>query len=153
MEEDLIQVGDKVFIFRKENVERDCIRYRVTNSANQTVELVICSFYQDIATKRKFWTIQLSVNRKSKGYEFGKITGKTGLESLLIAKRCLKQFIDYLESRPTFWNNHLYVWGDDAKRIRAYERGLKDFGFVLTNETWGKKYKSGKCLLKIINKK
>lgn len=153
MEEDLIQVGDKVFIFRKENIERDYVRYRVTNSANQTVELVICSFYQDIATKRKFWTIQLSVNRKSKGYEFGKITGKTGLESLLIAKGCLKQFIDYLESGPTFWNNHLYIWGDDTKRIRAYERGLKDFGFALTNETWGKKYKSGKCLLKTINRK
>lgn len=152
MEEDLIQIGDKVFIIRRESLERDYIRYRVTNSASQTVELVFCSFYQDVANHRKFWTIQLYVNKKSKGYEFGKTTGKTGLESLLIAKECLKQFIGCL-NRQSLWNDHLYVWGDDAKRIKAYERGLKDMGFVLTNETWGKKYRSGKCLLKIINRK
>lgn len=150
MTEDLIQINDKIFVIYQ-YCDKDEYKYRVTNSAGQTVELCISDFYTDQVEKRKFWTVLLYVNKKSRGYEFGKSTGKAGMESLLIAKEMLKYHIEYIRSCYKFYyKTYIYIWGDDKKRMNVYQRGLRDLGFVLTNETWGKKYKSGKCLLRII---
>lgn len=87
--EDLIQINDKVFILTWTIKDNNEYRYRVKNSKNQTVELTIWTYYHDTENNSDYLSVTLSVNKKSKGYEYGKETGKTGIESLLIAKKIL----------------------------------------------------------------
>lgn len=150
MNEDLIEINDKVFLLRQQ-YDIDSYTYRVTNSAGQTVELSFSNIYQDRLNMIKCWSVMLYVNKKSRGYEFGKSTGKAGMESLLIAKEILRYHIDYVRELNSFWNNYIYIWADDNRRMRVYERGLKDLRFVIANESWGKGHKLGKCLKKIIS--
>lgn len=150
--EDLIQINDKVFILNWTIKDRDEYRYRVKNSKNQTVELTIWTYYHDIENNSDYLSITLSVNKKSKGYEYGKETGKTGIESLLIAKKILQYHIDNIiltSHRFSNWNYYIIIWWDDNKRRDVYYRGLKDLGFNFGQ--WSAKgWNSGKCLFKKI---
>lgn len=148
--EDLIQIGNNVYILTWDYPEKDEYRYRVKNSKNQTVELSVYPFYEDREKNNYFYTITLSVNKKGKGYEFGKETGKTGIESLLIAKKILKYHIDkFIDFTLRSGNYYFVIWWDDNRRRDVYYRGLKDLGFIYGH--YGTKgWNSGKCLVKQI---
>lgn len=150
--EDLIQINDKVFILTWTIKDNNEYRYRVKNSKNQTVELTIWTYYHDTENNSDYLSVTLSVNKKSKGYEYGKETGKTGIESLLIAKKILQYHIDnfiFKSNRFGIWTYYIIIWWDDNRRRDVYYRGLKDIGFVYGK--WSTKgWNSGKCLFKKI---
>lgn len=148
VDEDLIQINDKVYILQYSQPDTKEYQYRVVNSAGQTVELTVYEFYREEYNYKKYWSITLSVNKKSKGYEFGKNTGKTGIESLLIAKKILEY---YIENVINSWHHDKYeniilIWWDDSKRRNVYERGLRDLGFKFGKFAWKQGYNTGKCL-------
>ena len=145
--EDLIQIGNDVFVIYQNIIDRDNCKYRVMNSKNQCVEMQFEMFYNDNVNHIKYWSIVLSVNKKSRGYEYGKQTGKAGIESLLIAKEILKYHIDYIKS--SFYKNRILIWGDDTRRLNVYAYGLKSLGFELRQMTVSG-YHTGKCLFKEI---
>lgn len=148
--EDLIQINDKIYIltWTVDTPNKD-IRFRVKNSMNQTVEVNIWSYYSDYDNYIEYEAISLSVNKKSKGYEFGKITGKSGIESLLLAKEILKYYINHfiLSRNRKNWTYYLAIWWDDNRRRDVYYRGLKDLEFNFFQRGM-KNYNSGKCLVR-----
>ena len=150
VEEDLIQNNEKVYIISETQLNNKDYQYRVVNSAGQTVELVTGVFYKDEYAHKQYWAVTLSVNKKSKGYEFGKNTGKSGIESLLIAKKIFQYHIDkHIISWPTnTFENIMIIWWDDAQRRNVYERGLRDMGFQFGQFAWKQGYNTGKCLYK-----
>ena len=146
--EDVIQVGDKVYVIDiivdKDQDDDLIYKYRTRNSANQYIEMQLCRFKHKNFSNEYAWSVLLYVNKKSKGYEYRKQTGKSGIESLLVAKEILKYHIDCcIEWFSWHKNDHtIYIWADDNKRFKVYARGLKDIGFIE-----GKFY-GQKCLYK-----
>lgn len=154
--EDLIQINDKVYILTWDflNGNINDYRYRVKNQKNQTVEMIISLYHKDEDKKTKYYAITLSVNKKGKGYEYGKQTGKSGIESLLIAKEILKyhiknHLINFYSSK--YWDHYIIIWWDDNRRRDIYYRGLKDLGFEFDYFS-SKNWRSEKCLVKKIEK-
>jgi len=147
--EDLIQIGDKIFILNWEIKNKNDYKYRVKNSKGQIVELEIWVYYSDREQLTEYLSVTLSVNKKRKGYEYGKETGKAGIESLLIAKKILKYHIDKVLKRQRFykWTYYIIIWWDDSRRRDVYYRGLKDLGFEFSQYR-NKEWNSGKCLVK-----
>jgi len=146
--EDLIQIGDKLFILNWEIKNKDDYKYRVKNSKGQIVELEIWVYYSDREQLTEYLSVTLSVNKKRKGYEYGKETGKAGIESLLIAKKILQYHIDKILKRQRFhkWTYYIIIWWDDSRRRDVYYRGLKDLGFEFS-QYGNKEWNSGKCLV------
>lgn len=146
--EDLIQIGDKLFILNWEIKNKDDYKYRVKNSKGQIVELEIWVYYSDREQLTEYLSVTLSVNKKRKGYEYGKETGKAGIESLLIAKKILQYHIDKILKRQRFhkWTYYIIIWWDDSRRRDVYYRGLKDIGFEFS-QYGNKEWNSGKCLV------
>lgn len=147
--EDLIQIGDKLFILNWEIKNKDDYKYRVKNSKGQIVELEIWVYYSDREQLTEYLSVTLSVNKKRKGYEYGKETGKAGIESLLIAKKILQYHIDKVLKRQRVykWTYYIIIWWDDSRRRNVYYRGLKDLGFEFS-QYGNKEWNSGKCLVK-----
>ena len=146
--EDLIQIGDKLFILNWEIKNKNDYKYRVKNSKGQIVELEIWVYYSDREQLTEYLSVTLSVNKKRKGYEYGKETGKAGIESLLIAKKILQYHIDKILKRQRFhkWTYYIIIWWDDSRRRDVYYRGLKDLGFEFS-QYGNKEWNSGKCLV------
>ena len=145
---DIIQVSDTTYILDIlidiQDDEATYI-YRTRNSANQYIDIEFYRYKASIFSKEFYWSIRLYVNKRSKGYEYKKQTGKTGIESLLVAKEILKYHINLIKEvyYDYDYDNTIYIWADDIRRFNAYKRGLKDFEFVEGN------YR-GKCLYKKI---
>ena len=118
------------------------------NSKGQIVELEIWVYYSDREQLTEYLSVTLSVNKKRKGYEYGKETGKAGIESLLIAKKILQYHIDKILKRQRFhkWTYYIIIWWDDSRRRDVYYRGLKDIGFEFS-QYGNKEWNSGKCLV------
>lgn len=146
--EDLIQIGDKLFILNWEIKNKNDYKYRVKNSKGQIVELEIWVYYSDREQLTEYLSVTLSVNKKRKGYEYGKETGKAGIESLLIAKKILQYHIDKVLKRQRVykWTYYIIIWWDDSRRRDVYYRGLKDLGFEFS-QYGNKEWNSGKCLV------
>lgn len=62
-------------------------------------------------------------------------TGKCGLEGLLWAKNCIKEFEEYIWEIYGGYEGGVYiiVSGEDKRRYRVYERGLRDLGYEKWN--------------------
>lgn len=146
--EDLIQIGDKLFILNWEIKNKNDYKYRVKNSKGQIVELEIWVYYSDREQLTEYLSVTLSVNKKRKGYEYGKETGKAGIESLLIAKKILQYHIDKVLKIQRVYKCTYYIiiWWDDSRRRDVYYRGLKDLGFEFS-QYGNKEWNSGKCLV------
>ena len=144
--EDIIQVSENTYILDiLINIQDDetVYTYRTRNSANQYIDIEFYRYKPNIFSKEFYWFIQLYVNKRSKGYEYKKQTGKTGIESLLVAKEILKYHINLIKEVYYDYDNTIYIWADDIRRFSAYKRGLIDLEFVEGN------YK-GRCLYKKI---
>ena len=143
---DIIQVSDNTYILDISiNIQDDetTYTYRTRNSANQYIDIEFYRYKASIFSKEFYWSIRLYVNKRSKGYEYKKQTGKAGIESLLVAKEILKYHINLIKEVYYDYDNTIYIWADDIRRFNAYKRGLIDLEFVEGN------YK-GRCLYKKI---
>ena len=77
---------------------------------------------------RKYYFISLFINKRGRGYEELKQTGKNGLRGLFIAKSLLKQLIHQIkmiDGKIT-----IVIYADDSRRLRIYKRYLQDLGFI-----------------------
>lgn len=150
-DEDLIQVGEEVYILRwsKNPDYINSYNYRVKTSAGQHVCMEIFSF-EGYTKKYLTWTVVLDVKDKKRDkYGYGKQTGRSGLTPLLIAKEILKWHIEkIIKPRMRVYDeqDHLiWISWDNTAREKAYERGLRDLGFRIV-------YSPYKALVKVISK-
>lgn len=149
--EDLIQVGEEVYILRwcKNPDYVDDYNYRVKTSAGQHVCMGIHTF-EGYTKKYQCWCVVLDVKDKKRDkYGYGKQTGRSGLTPLLIAKEILKWHIEKIiksRMRCCDGQEHLIcIFWDNTAREKAYERGLRDLGFHFVNSPY-------KALVKVISK-
>lgn len=68
------------------------------------------------------------------GYQEGKTTGKDGIKSLLWAKKCLFDFIDYAKWK--FLGDSIEVHPDDERRRKVYEYALLPLGFKIMKDKY-----------------
>jgi len=160
--EDAIQVGDTVYLMYWNSVQEhdgekyyDDYVYKVKTKEGQTVKMEIYVFDEDYNVPRTIrWSVVLQVeNKRKRGFEHLKQTGKSGLTPLLIAKEILKWHIDEIIKKKTCkfcrHNNVIEIAWDDIKRKNAYMRGLSDLGFKLEHTSYNKQ-NIGVVLLKTI---
>ena len=76
---------------------------------------------------------QITTKRKH-GYQEGKTTGKDGIKSLLWAKKCLLDFIDYAKWK--FPGDSIEVYPDDERRRKVYEYALLPLGFKIMKDKY-----------------
>ena len=162
-EEELISVGNEVYVMRYAKVPGYIgnYKYRVKLDNGQTVQLevFITSDANSLETYQigntAVWSVFLYVtSKKKRGYEFLKQTGRNGLTPLFLAKEMLKYHIDnVIKSRSQRSKDHIiWIVGDDKRRDKVYERGLRDLGFVVQDGCSFNKSNYGKGLVKIIKK-
>lgn len=103
-------------------------------SKNEKGQIIVCEGYKTTEGYINF-SFYISTKRKD-GYQEGKETGKDGVKSLLWAKKCLLDFIEF--SKRKYKGLILIVQSDDKRRKLVYERSLIPLGFKITKD----KYKS-----------
>lgn len=142
---DAFEHNNEVFVLYENYISRYHYRYRIKNSAGQVVEM---DFYmtKESDDYHHFWIFTLSVNKKSRGYEYGKETGKAGIESLILAKDIVKWVINHRIVNSDKPKTKILIFADDNRRFNAYEYGLSDMGFKKGNFTYSG-YRTGNCLV------
>ena len=101
----------------------------IYKSRNEYNQIIICEAYRTYDGTLNF-AFYITTKRKH-GYQKGKITGKDGIKSLVWAKHCLLDFIEFAKNE--YPGNIIEVYPDDAKRRKVYEYALFPLGFTLLN--------------------
>ena len=158
-QEELISVGNEVYIMRYAEVSGyvGLYKYRVKLDNGQNIEMECFiidsknSWETYSSATKVIWNVFLYVTEKKKrGYEFLKQTGKKGIVTLLIAKEILKYHIDKVILPKRGKDHIIWINGDDRRRDRVYERGLRDLGFVYQENCSYNKENYGRGLIKRI---
>lgn len=97
----------------------------IYKSRNEHNQIIICEAYRTVQGTINF-AFFITTKRKH-GYQEGKTTGKDGIKSLLWAKKCLIDFIDFAKWK--YPGDILEVYPDDDKRRKVYEYALLPLGF------------------------
>ena len=116
------------------------VEYTSTNSKGQVLKM---NFTREDYTNSTHWYVSFWVNKRGKGYQLLQQTGKDGINSLIWAKNCVKDFIQY-RSNFKLCPQYIIIHWDGGRRRDIYQWGLKSLGFTL-----GKVYLC-KCLYKKI---
>ena len=119
-------------VYRRKNPEyKDCYEYRSKNCYGQTI---VCEAYRTLAGYFNF-TFYITTKRRD-GYQENAITGKDGQKSLLWAKKCLEDFLEFFKSNRWFKYDTLVVYPSDEKRRRVYEYALLPLGFKVMRDKY-----------------
>jgi hypothetical protein len=111
----------------KDESYEDCYVYK---SKNEHGQVIVCEGYRTTDGYINF-SFYITTKRKS-GFQYGKVTGKDGVKSLLWAKKCLLDFISF--SKRKFKGFILIVHPDDNRRRKVYEHYLIPLGFNVTKD-------------------
>lgn len=102
--------------------------YREKNEAGQTMTLELYKYGTERKCDYYDYHVRFFVTTKRKhGYQYLKQTGKCGLECLMFAKRCLIDFIEYMQEYK--YEGRILIGGDDKRRYEIYKRSLIPIGF------------------------
>lgn len=99
---------------------------------NECNQIIVCEVYRTYNETLNF-AFYITTERKH-GYQEGKITGKDGIKSLLWAKKCLLDFIDYAKWK--FPGDSIEVYPDDERRRKVYEYALLPLGFKIMKDKY-----------------
>ena len=113
--------------------------YRAKNYKNQTI---VFEIYKTVSEKIEniHWYITFYIAQKRKhGFQQFKSTGKDGIKSLIWAKKCLIDFIEFI--KETHKDEYIIIYYDGNKRRNVYLYGLKSLGFYLS------KFDNRNCLM------
>lgn len=115
-----------MYDINKEKEEKyvDSFVYRSKNEANQLLKLEI---YRSI--EGGFRCIFFITTKRKNGYQYKKQTGKDGLKSLMWAKNCLLDFLEYAKDK--YKGDIIKIFANDKKRWKTYWRSLKPLGFYI----------------------
>lgn len=91
----------------------------------------------------KFWyyeyenlyTVEMEIfsKRKRKSSSFLDVTGRGGIEGLILAKMLLECFIEYLaEITPVGKSKKIVIGASNSRRMKIYKHYLGKIGFVYT---------------------
>lgn len=103
------------------------IRYTAKNCYNQllTFEIRPFGFW-----KYRWYAVFWITTKRNQGYQEGLQTGKDGVKSLIWAKACLLNWIESAKKLKCRTSQYrLYIWSDDARRFKVYQRYLIPLGF------------------------
>lgn len=114
-------------VFTKDND----VKYQTVNANGQTIRMIFFKWYYPYKRRIDWYVCFDIVDKRKESFKYKQQTGTDGLKSLIWAKGCIKDFIDKEIDREV--ENVIIVQWDDNKRRKAYERGLKELGFKLTN--------------------
>lgn len=86
-----------------------------------------------VANKRK--ELEKWINQEENKISY-KYTGKSGIEPLIWCRKKITEFEELVEWDDT--DSRIIVTGEDNRRFRAYEYGLKNYGYrkVFMNGYW-----------------
>lgn len=104
----------------------------IYKSRNECNQIIICEVYRTYNETLNF-AFYVTTKRKH-GYQEGKTTGKDGIKSLLWAKKCLLDFIDYAKWK--FPGDSIEVYPDDERRRKVYEYALLPLGFKIMKDKY-----------------
>lgn len=113
----------------------DCYTYKSRNECNQ---ILVCEIYRTIEGYLNV-TFYVTTKRKQ-GFQFKKSTGKDGIKSLMWAKKCLLDFIEFARRVKKYKGQTLIVYPDDNRRRRVYERALIPIGFRIVKDRYKSLY-------------
>ena len=102
----------------------ESIIYRSKNSSNQIMNLIFTPYK---SYNQTYWYVCFWIGKHKNGFQEFKVTGRSGLSSLLWAKKAIIDFISKVDSRII---NHVCISWTDNKRRDAYLRGLSPLGFT-----------------------
>ena len=114
-------------VFEKNND----IKYQTINANGQTIRMIFYKWYYPLKRRVDWYVFFNIVDKRKETFKYKQQTGTDGLRSLIWAKSCIRNFIEHEVDRGV--ENAIIVQWDDNKRRKAYERGLKEFGFKLVN--------------------
>lgn len=115
----------------KSNEYIDTYYFKTKNELNQTLYLEIFNSNWSELALNKTYNVTFKINTKRKhGYQYLKQVGKDGLKSLIWAKNCLIDFIEFCKnSKYSVYENIIIIQFDDNRRRNTYAYGLKSLGF------------------------
>lgn len=105
--------------------------YQTTNCFNQYLKFEV---YETIDSKEDkiYYAVTFFIsNKRKQGFQQLRSTGKDGIKSLLWAKRCLIDFMEYIKTKD-YPQSYITISWEDSHRKRVYYWGLKELGFYLT---------------------
>lgn len=105
----------------------------------QTLIIEFCCIDQ-LSKNTVYYWVSFGIYNKRRNQihdNYLKATGKIGLQGLVWAKKMIKKFIDEFHD-PYIDNAAIIIKGDDKRRNKIYEWGLKDLGFYNKHITYGK---------------
>ena len=132
-----------MYDFQVFNTDNSDVKYYGINGTGQTMRLIFSKWYYPKKRRYDWYVCFDIVDKRKQKFHFKEQTGTDGINSLLWAKHCLKDFIENQIDKDI--DNAIIINWDDGKRRRVYERGLKDLGFKMSN------FDSRPALIKIIN--
>lgn len=103
--------------------------YKTKNELNQIIEI---SFYTFNEKSTISWSVELYIGKrknKTKFFEECISTGKDGIKSLVWAKKCLEDFILFLQEELSDRNHTIFIYASNSKRMRIYEKKLSCINF------------------------
>lgn len=102
------------------------IDHYIYKSRNKLNQIIVCEAYRTYSNYINFMFYITS--KRKKGFQYKEITGKDGISSLLWAKNCLIDFIEF--AKWMFHGDTIIVDADDEQRRIVYERALLPLGFI-----------------------
>ena len=109
----------------------DCYTYKSKNSQNQIISFEVWRDNWNSSKPKNIWKVCFYItNKRKKGFQYLTETGKDGIKSLIWAKNCLIDFIEFCKnSRYSTYENVIIIQFDDIRRRNVYNYGLKSLGF------------------------
>lgn len=114
----------------------DYVDHYIYKSRNEHNQIITCMAYRTLYGYLNF-SFFITTKRKE-GYQHLQMTGKDGIKSLVWAKKCLLDFIEFAKWKYKY--DTLVVSADDEKRRRVYEKVLIPLGFKVTKDQYKNLY-------------
>lgn len=108
------------------------VDHYIYKSRNDHNQIIVCEAYRTLHNTINFKFYITTKRRDS--YQAGKITGKDGIKSLIWAKKCLIDFLEFCKWK--YKHNVIEVYPDDEKRRRVYEYSLIPLGFKVQKDKY-----------------
>lgn len=107
--------------------------YKSKNKFGQTMILRIGKDPEWVGINFIYYVCFYITTKRKHGFQEGIQTGKDGLGSLLWAKKCIIDWIEYeRNSYHTPKNIELCIYASDRRRFEAYKYGLIPLGFKVS---------------------
>lgn len=142
-------------LFRLQIIDNDYVYiYKEKLPSNMTLEISFQGGWFGVSEHDYYFNVYLNIYKKRKQISENRFhtTGQDGITPLVRAKAIIEKFEQFFiqNLNNKFWlpaRTVIFVYWDDARRKRVYERGLRSLGYKMME------YDNTLCLGKVIHQK